>query len=194
MPKTGATDPSNGWEAVAPTSLRHSTVGLEIIQAWANQFPRGASILDIGCGPGGPRSEVLINSGFAVYAVDAAPTMASNYQRYFPTAHVTCEPAEASSLFGRIFDGVLAWGLIFLLPADTQRDVIHRIGRALQTGGRFLFTAPTQECTWLDNSTGRTSWSLGIGEYVSILAAADFELVAESTDEGENHYYDAIKL
>jgi len=93
-----------------------------------------------------------------------------------------------------MFDGVLACGLMFLLPAETQRSLIHRVGRVVRTGGRFLFTAPFQVCTWADLSTGRASVSLGRDAYILILAAAGFKLIAEYTDEGENHYYDAVKL
>jgi SAM-dependent methyltransferase len=190
-------DPSNGWEAIAPSFIRYisdSTVGVETIKAWAKVFPPGASILDVGCGPGTPRSKVLFDAGFAAYAVDAAPTMASAYQHRFPEARVVCEPIEESSFFGQIFDGVLAWGLMFLLPAETQRSLIHRVGRAVNAGGRFLFTAPFQVCTWSDLSTDRLSISLGRSAYTSILAEAGFKLIAEYTDEGENHYYDAVKL
>jgi SAM-dependent methyltransferase len=190
-------EPSNGWEAIAPSFIRYisdSTVGLETIKIWAKVFPPGASILDLGCGPGTPRSQVLFDAAFAVYAVDAAPTMASAYQHRFPDARVACEPVEESSFFGQMFDGVLAWGLIFLLPAESQGNLIHHVGRVVNAGGRFLFTAPLQVCTWSDLSTNRLSISLGLNAYTSILAEAGFKLTAEYTDEGENHYYDAVKL
>lgn len=112
---TNQRDLSNGWEAVAPAVIDHlgeSTIGINRIAEWAKAFPPGAAILDLGCGPGTPRSKVLIDAQFAVYAVDAAPTMASAYQRRFPAARVVCEPVEASCFFGQMFDGVLAWGLI----------------------------------------------------------------------------------
>ena len=187
-------DRANGWEAVAPASLKNSTVGVETMQAWARTLPQGASVLDLGCGPGSPRSRVLIDEGFNVYAVDAAPSMAHEYQRSFPNACVAYEAAEESSFFDRKFDAVVAWGLLFLLPEQTQRTTIHRVAQALKQGGRFLFTAPTQKCTWADNSTRRLSLSLGIDAYTSILAEAKLNLIAEYTDEGENHYYDAVKL
>ena len=31
--------------------------------------------------------------------------------------------------FNRMFDGVVAWGLIFLLPAEEQRRLIQRVAR-----------------------------------------------------------------
>ena len=186
-------DRSNGWNVIAPETLRGSHVGVTTMQAWANTLTSGASILDLGCGPGTPRSKVLIDAGFELYAVDASPRMATAYQRYFPTARVACEPAEESRFFDRTFDAVMSWGLMFLLPAQTQRNLIHQVARVLNPGGRFLFTAPMQICTWADASTGRESVSLGADEYTAIINSAGLKLIGEYTDDGENHYYDSVK-
>jgi hypothetical protein len=74
-----------------------------------------------------------------------------------------------------------------------QEEVVRRVAGALKPGGRFLFTAPWQVCTWADNSTGRESVSLGVAKYRELLAAAGLTLVREHEDEGENHYYETIK-
>jgi SAM-dependent methyltransferase len=156
-------------------------------------LPEGGAILDLGCGPGGPRSEVLIIKGFAIYGVEASPTLADAFRRRFPCAEVVCERVEESRFFDRAFEAALAWGLMFLLPAESQRKVIHRVARTLKPGGRYLFTAPAQACTWADLSTGRPSLSLGAHTYKAELAQAGLTCVGEYDDEGENHYYDAVK-
>lgn len=188
-------DPSNGWEAIAPAFIRdaaHSRVGVAIVAGWVQQLPRGCDILDLGCGPGGPRSEPLHARG-TVYALDASPSLAQAYATRFPTARVACEPAELTPLFERTFDGILAWGLLFLLSPEAQAAVIQRVGPALNPGGRFMFTAPWQACTWPDNSTGRESVSLGRDAYRDLLGRSGLVVVAESVDDGANHYYDAVK-
>jgi len=119
--------------------------------------------------------------------------LAAAYRSRFPSARVACEPVEDSPFFGESFNGVLAWGLLFLLPATTQRSLVHRVASALQSGGRFLFTAPAQACSWTDLSTGQTSVSLGADAYKVLLADAGLKLVAEHQDEGENRYYEALK-
>jgi SAM-dependent methyltransferase len=189
-------DPSNGWEAAAASFIAHSrpsSIGVERIRTWAGSLPPGAVILDLGCGPGTPRSEVLASRGFALHAIDASPTLASTYQARFRNARVICEPVEDSSFFDETFDGVLAWGLIFLLPARAQRELVRRVAGVLRAGGRFLFTAPEQAGTWDDLSTGRQSLSLGADAYRTIIEGAGLILVAEYDDEGENHYYDAVR-
>ena len=186
----------NGWEAIAAWFTdygRKSTVGMAVIQRWAEMLPPGGSVLDLGCGPGTPRSQALANRGFALYAIDASPTLVAAYQTQFSNAHVECAPVEDSSFFGQRFDGVLAWGLMFLLPTQAQRELIHHVAKVLHPGGAFLFTAPAQECKWDDQSTGQPSRSLGASVYRKILAEAGLILRAEYNDEGENHYYDVVR-
>jgi SAM-dependent methyltransferase len=189
-------DLSNGWEAVAPTMIREarlSTIGVALVTEWADQLPPTSTVLDLGCGPGGPRSDPLHTRGRVVYAIDASPSLARAYHERYPGAHVACEAAEGSPLFGCQFDGVLSWGLLFLLPATVQEEVIQRVSRALKPGARFLFTAPWQAGVWADNSTSRESVSLGAVKYRELLAAADLALVREYEDEGDNHYYETLK-
>lgn len=189
-------DRSNGWEEVAPDFIESnlgSIVGVSTIEAWARTLPPGASILNLGCGPGSPRDAVLIEAGFTLHGIDASPSLVQSFSNRFPNTDVICEPAEESTFFGRTFDAVFSWGLLFLLLPDAQRAVIRRVPDALKTGGRFLFTAPKQICMWNDASTGRLSYSLGAQEYKALLADAGMELIGEYTDEGDNYYYDSIK-
>ena len=188
-------DASNGWEEVAGEFIAardQSCIGVEVARAWAQHLPSAAPILDLGCGNGVPISQSLINDGFRVYGIDASPTLVAEFRRRFPQMNVACEPAETSAFFGIRFDGVIAVGLMFLLPADVQRALIFRVAAALNPGGRFLFSSPSQLCTWADLMTGRESRSLGADAYVTILAEAGLILVGNYTDEGETYYYDAV--
>src|SRR5690606_5621816 len=138
-------------------------------------------------------SQVLIDTGLSVYGIDASPSMVAAFSGRFPDVPVACEAVERSSFFDRTFDGAVAWGLMFLLPTDVQRAVMHRVADALNVGGRFLFTAPSQACSWPDASTGRASLSLGADAYTAMLADAGLSLTGEREDEGGNHYYEAVK-
>jgi SAM-dependent methyltransferase len=198
MPTNAMTedDPSNGYEAVASEFVERreqSSIGVATVRTWARSLPSGASILDLGCGHGVPISMALINDGFVIYGVDASPSLTAGFRRRFPHAHVACEAVEDSPFFGRTFDGIVAVGLIFLLPAEVQGDLIRKVARALNSGGRFLFTCPAQACTWTDVLTGRQSLSLGAEEYKAVLSVVGLTLVAEYVDEGNNHYYGACK-
>ncbi len=191
-------DKSNGYEEIAPIFVagrgqNHAGVGASVVAEWSRQLPDGAAILDLGCGPGVPISQVLIERGFNVYGVDASASMVAAFRARFPNVPVECAGAEDSGFFGRTFDAVVAWGLFFLLEADIQRTLIAKVAAVLPSGGRFLFTASSQVCSWNDAMTGRTSVSLGREAYQNLLEAEGMSLIATCSDEGENHYYFAAR-
>lgn len=188
-------DLSNGWEAIADRFIAaRSAIGAEVVRDWARLLPAGGAVVDIGCGAGVPVSATLIDAGLQVFGIDASPTLVAAFRQRFPMAQVACEAAEESGFFGRMFDGAVAIGLLFLLPAENQRAVIGRVASSLNAGGRFLFSAPRQRCEWTDLLTGRPSLSLGLDAYERILDAVGMRIVATHVDEGENHYIDAERL
>ncbi len=189
-------DDRSGWESAAGWFVEYaarSRVGVGVVEAWARDLPPGGAVLDVGCGPGSPRTVPLAGGGRQLYAIDSSPSLAAAYRRRFPDAHVECEAVERSSFFGRAFAGILAWGLVFLLPSDEQRSVLRRLVAALEPGGRLLFTAPSTACTWSDRTTGQPSASLGAEAYRALMESLGATLEAEFDDEGQNHYYDVRK-
>ena len=189
-------DPSHGYEENAREFMarrQSSRVGATAVLAWATHLPRGAAILDLGCGSGVPISEALISAGYTVYGVEASPTLCASFRERFPGTTAACESVEKSAFFGRTFEGVVAWGLMFLLADEAQLSLVRRISHALKPGGRFLFTAPTEACRWTDVLTGRISKSLGEVAYRQAIEASGLVLAPGYTDEGGNRYYDVIK-
>lgn len=192
MTQIVSADRSNGYEGIAREFMSHRTeanVGSAAVREWVSALPRGADVLDLGCGHGLPISAILAEEGVNLYAIDASPTMIKAYRDRFPDAHAECNAVEESEFFGRNFDAVVAWGLMFLLRPETQANLISKVSAALRPGGLFLFTAPQQACEWVDNLTGSGSVSLGAQEYRRLIQAADLKVVGESEDEGQNYYY-----
>ena len=192
-------DRSNGYEGVAKEFLarrgsgRSTGVGVNPVRKWARTLPRGGTVLDLGCGPGFPITEVLVAEGLNAFGVDPAPSFVEAFQRNLPNIPVVCEAVQDSRFFDRTFDGVLAWGLIFLLSPDDQRRLIQRIAEILTPGGRLLFTSPAEPMVWSDAMTGLQSCSLGAEEYRCQLSAVALAVATEYEDEGQNHYFDAFK-
>jgi 2-polyprenyl-3-methyl-5-hydroxy-6-metoxy-1,4-benzoquinol methylase len=191
-------DDSNGYDEVASSFIsergrQQSGIGASVVADWSKMLPDGAAVLDLGCGTGIPISQALIERGFSVYGVDASPRMIAAFRANFPTVSVECAAVEDSNLFGRTFDGVVAWGLLFLMDAEVQRRLLAKVAAILPSGGRLLFTAPRQRCSWADAMTGRASIALGHRVYRDILEAEGMSLVGTHRDEGENHYYFARK-
>jgi SAM-dependent methyltransferase len=164
---------STGYEDVAAEFIAgrgsNSTgVGASVVADWSQTLPGGATVLDLGCGTGVPISQTLIDLGFKVYGVDASATIVAAFRVRFPSVPVQCADVEDSDFFARTFDGVLAWGLFFLLETQVQRRLIKKVAGVLQSGGRLLFTAPTQTdelgC-FPDIMTGGPQFSLGYEEW-----------------------------
>lgn len=187
-------DSSNGYEAIARQYMASRTsIGLATVRAWAATLPSGCALLDVGAGHGWPLAEALSKEGFMIHAVEPSPTLAAAFALRLPSAPIACETAEESAFFGRRFPGVMAIGLLFLLPASAQEALINRLAAALEPGGRLLFTAPWQACAWPDLQTGRASQSLGAVAYGRLLRQAGLHRLAPRQDEGGNLYFEAIK-
>jgi len=184
-------DKSNGYEAAARQFMasRNPQIGTHTVREWSRGIARGSTILDLGCGHGVPISQVLIDEGFDVYGVDASPTLIAAFRERFSNAHAEYAAVEDSEFFWRAFDGVVAVGLMFLLPPNVQATVIRKIGSSLSPAGKFLFTWPKEAATWRDILTGRESVSLRAERYLQILHTEGLLLVDEQSDEGGNHYY-----
>jgi len=195
------TDRSNGYEAIAADFIarrgnietRSTGIGTKEVHAWAQSLPPGATVLDLGCGPGIPLTEILVEQGLHVFAVDAAPSFIAVFRQNLPGVPVACETVMESDFFGRSFDAVLAWGLMFLLPVDEQIRLIGRIAETLSPGGRLLFTAPAEPVSWTDAMTGLESRSLGLAAYQRHLVEAGLNPLRDYEGEGQNHHYEAMK-
>ena len=192
-------DRSNGYERISDEflarrgSARSAGVGVNEVRNWAQTLLPGAAVIDLGCGPGFPITEILIAEHLNVFAVDAAPSFVRAFRRNLPNTPVVCEAVQDSRFFDRTFDAVLAWGLMFLLSCEDQQRLIERIAGILTPGGRLLFTSPAEPSIWNDAMTGLESRSLGGEEYRRQLSAVGLSVSSEYEDEGENHYFDAFK-
>ena len=192
-------DRSNGYEGVAAQFLAgrgrapSTGIGARAVREWARKLPPRAVVIDLGCGSGLPITKVLVEAGLDVYAVDAAPSMVDAFRRNFPQIPIACEPVGESSFFERMFDGAIAWGLMFLLRPEEQQHLIRRVAEKLVPNGSLLFTSPAQPVVWKDVMTGLESRSLGAVEYRRLLSACGLSVLSEYDDEGGNYYFDAVK-
>jgi len=194
-------DRSSGYEGISKgflvrrgnDSTRSNAIGVKEVRNWARRLARGSSVIDLGCGPGLPITVVLVEEGLNVFAVDGSPSFVTAFRRNLPNVPVVCDSVLETSFFDRTFDAVLAWGLMFLLDVEDQRRLIRRFADLLVPSGRLLFTSPAKHGRWKDVMTDLESISLGAEEYRKQLQAAGLTIADEYEDEGENHYFEAVK-
>ena len=197
-------DRSHGYEEYAEVFMRarNTRIGPRVMRDWAGQLAEGAEVLELGCGHGvisevlvgaGPAGAGLAGAGVSLFAVDASPTLLAVFRKRFPGVRTECAAAQDSSFFKRRFDGVVAWGLIFLLEEESQRRLIAKMAEALKPGGQLVFTAPHERVEWIDSITERPSRSLGAAEYERLLNEAGLKVTPGTTDEGENYYFYAVR-
>jgi SAM-dependent methyltransferase len=194
-------DKSNGYERVSAEFLAgrgrapSTAVGAKEVRDWAGTLPLGAAVIDLGCGTGFPITKVLVDEKLNVYGVDASPSLVEAFRHNLPEVPVACESVVESSFFNRTFDGVVAWGLMFLLQPEEQRHLIQSVAEILVPGGRLLFTSSTgtEPLVWNDAMTGLESRSLGAAEYRKLLAEVGLTVTREYEEEGGCHYFDAVK-
>ena len=190
MPDDGA----NGYEEYAEIFMRARDlkIGQSVMRRWASQLAPGSEVLELGCGHG-VVSQVLLEAGVKLSVVDASPTLLREFHRRFPDVEVECSTAQKSELLRRKYEGVVAWGLIFLLAETDQRSVLRRAADALRPHGRLVFTAPNEALAWKDSITEMPSLSLGATVYEALLRDLGLDVSSGVIDEGSNCYYEAIK-
>lgn len=190
-------DAVTAYEQHAREFLRgrdRSPIGAEVVRRWVRTFAKGAQIIELACGGGYPVTKELVEAGAALWAVDSSPTLVAMFRSRFPQVPIRCEKVQDADFFARTFDGAVAVGLIFLLPESDQAAVIARVADVLVSGGRFLFTAPTEVGTWRDMNTGIECSSLGRKRYGEILAESGLRILATYEDKGRNNYYEVEKI
>ena len=122
------------WESLHEQARFRPKYPSERVVQWASTLPRGAKVLDHGCGAG-RHSRFLTKEGFWVksYDVSLVYPLATDQ---FPT--------------DTDFDAVLSYGVLNYLPFEEQIEEIERLYRCLKSGGTGLFVVRSDRTTSSD--------------------------------------------
>lgn len=179
--------PAEQGAAAAITDLYERTAaswsaarGEQLIEGeWLDRLtralPPGASILDLGCGNGRPIAAALIDRGFAVTGVDAAPSLIRQAAAALPAGEWIVGDMRALAL-GRRFDAILAWHSFFHLSAADQRGMFARFAAHAATGAPLMFTSGYVAGIAMGEWQGEPLFhaSLSPDEYRALFAASGF--------------------
>jgi ubiquinone/menaquinone biosynthesis C-methylase UbiE len=178
-------------------SARDDQTGVPEATALASSIPRGALLLDVGCGNGVPISRALLSAGHRVVGLDSSSAMLARYKQNCPEAFAVRGIVESCPFAAGVFAAAVAWGVMFHLSPEDAIRAIANVSRVLKRGAPFLFTSGDEDC--LDAKEGTMNgvtfryFSYGAHSYRRILSDHRFTLVDIHADSGKNTYYLAKK-
>ncbi len=115
-------------------------LALDALQDLASLLPRGAAVLDLGCGAGVPVTHWLADGSFAVTGVDVSSRQLelarANVQK---ATFLKADMAEVT-FAPETFAAVVAFHSIIHVPRTEHPALLQSIHRWLEPGGTFLAT------------------------------------------------------
>lgn len=180
-------------------SDRGRTVGVREALAAVAGLPRGAAVVDVGCGNGVPVTEALVNAGYRVVGLDTSSGMLAHFRRNLPTTAAVRGDARACPFRHSAFDGAVSCGMLFHLTRAGQADAFASVSRVLKPGAPFVFTAAEIATIAADDPgimgtmNGVTFRYYAAPDYRALIAAHGFELLDVYDDPGVSTYYFARK-
>jgi SAM-dependent methyltransferase len=149
------------------------------IDVLAARLPKGADVLDLGCGMGEPVISLLQKNGFRVTGLDGSAQLLASAKIRFPEAHFLHADMRGID-FENAFAGIVCWHALFHLTPEDQRALLPRITRALKPGGIFIFTSGLKDGEHYADNGGVSLYhaSLDRSAYQDLLLAAGFSILS----------------
>ncbi len=161
-----------GWN-LASTIYRPNDANADVFghsardhEDWLRPFfrevPRGAPVLDLGCGCGVPDAR-LLSERFRVTGIDISDVQIDRARRLVPGARFVRADMTEVRFRPETFGGVLCLYSLIHVPLEEHRRLLERIHRWLRPGGILLLIAGTSayegtEENWL-GSNAKMYWS-----------------------------------
>ena len=157
-------------------------------RAWFERFrdvvPKGADVLDLGCGSGEPVARYLIEAGHRVTGIDSSPTLIGLCRSRFPNETWIAGDMREVSLLRR-FGGIVAWNSFFHLTPDDQRRMFTIFRDHAAAGAALIFTSGPRAGEAIGAYRGEALYhaSLDAAEYETLLAAHGFSVVQHVVED-----------
>jgi len=145
------------------------------LRQFAEALPKGARVLDLGCGPG-DAAEHMLQLGLDVDPIDASPAMIAiaRDRRGLPARLGTFDDLPLSATY----DGIWANFSLLHAPRDAMPRHLAAIRSALKDGGLFHIGLKLGEGEERD-SLGRFYCYYSRDELADLLAKAGFDILSE---------------
>ena len=159
-------------------------------KVWHDRFidrlGKGAKVLDLGCGPGRPIAQHIVQHGLHVTGVDSSPTMISFCRDRLPDQEWIVADMRQLALHRR-FDGILAWDSFFHLNHDDQRRMFRIFADHAAVGAVLMFNTGAQHGEGVGEYKGDPLYhaSLSPDEYEAVTARFGFRVLQHATNDAQ---------
>ena len=179
------------WESVAAEARNNQIIQRDeykIISPYLDKLPRGAAIVDGGCGLG-EWTILLGENGFDAHGLDISKTTCARLQEKFPEYHFECCDIRKTNYANDSFDFYFSWGA-FEHFEEGLNPCFKEAHRILKPGRHLAVTVPYYNARLLakdrdvqnDNNTQNQrfyQWRLTAAELRAEFEKAGFMLVEE---------------
>lgn len=120
--------------------FRKNCVVNKCVIEFCDFLPKGADILDAGCGTGFPVSSYLISEGYCVTGIDPSEKMLEKARElHLPNAIFI--KSDFLSFVGTVkYDAIIAFDSLWYIPSEKQYLIYAKASDLLRQGGYFMFT------------------------------------------------------
>jgi DME family drug/metabolite transporter len=129
-----------GYNVIASPYLASRPTGsadVQLLQDLVQRLPRGARVLDAGCGAGVPVTR-LLSQYFAVTGVDFSTEQIRLARQLVPQAQFLCQDLTALELPDNSFDAICSYYAIIHIPRQAHRALLVNFYRMLKPSGLAL--------------------------------------------------------
>jgi SAM-dependent methyltransferase len=157
-------------------------------KVWHDRFiarlGSGAAVLDLGCGPGRPVAQHMVDCGLRVTGVDSSPAMIAFCRERLPDQEwIVADMRQLAH--GRRFDGILVWDSYFHLNHADQRHMFAIFARHAAAGTILMFNTGPQHGEGMGEYRGDPLYhaSLSPAEYEALAARFGFHVLAHVAND-----------
>jgi len=171
------------WDRDRQSSYWNDKVWHEL---FINELASGARVLDLGCGPGRPVAQHMVERGLCVTGVDSSPTMISFCRDRLPDQEWIVADMRQLAL-GRRFDGILAWDSFFHLDHPDQRRMFATFADHACVGTVLMFNTGPEHGEGVGEYKGDPLYhaSLSAAEYEELTARFGFRLLQHVANDAQ---------
>ena len=130
----------DGYNAIATnylTTRSEESEDVQLLQELVERLPKGAKVLDAGCGAGVPVAKYLTQF-FDVTGVDFAEEQIRLARQLVPRAHFLSQDITQLALADNSFDAICSYYAIIHIPRQEHKALLQNFHRILKPSGLAL--------------------------------------------------------